>query len=98
VLTDGKDMKKEDFVTEIARTLGAYATENQFSVEVLKNQLKRKNRLIKTLEAKLAIAEEDTKDQANTGIEQARMANKKEIELLKAKLKQEELVAQTSQI
>jgi hypothetical protein len=98
VLTDGKDMKKEEFATEIARTLGVYATENQFLVEVLKNQLKKKNRLIKTLEAKLATAEEATKDQANTGIEQARMADKKEIELLKVKLEQVEMVAQTSQI
>jgi hypothetical protein len=98
VLTDGKDKKKEEFATEIAGTLGAFATANQFSVGVLKNQLKRKNRLIKTLEAKLATAEEAAKDQANTGIEQARMADKKEIELLKAKLEQAELVAQTSQI
>jgi hypothetical protein len=98
VLTDGKDKKKEEFATEIAGTLGAYAMENQFSVGVLKNQLKRKNRLIKTLEAKLAIAEEAAKDQEIARIEQARMANKKEIELLKAKLEQAELVAQTSQI
>jgi hypothetical protein len=49
VLTNGKDKKKENFVTEIAGTLGAYATTNQFLVGVLKNQLKRKNRLIKTL-------------------------------------------------
>jgi hypothetical protein len=40
VLTDGKDKKKEEFATEIAGTLGAYATTNQFSVGVLKNQLK----------------------------------------------------------
>jgi hypothetical protein len=96
VLTDGKDKKKEEFATEIAGTLGAYATANQFSVGVLKNQLKRKNRLIKTLKPKLATAEEAAKD--NTGIEQARMAAKKEIELLKAKLEQVELVSQTSQI
>ena len=57
-----KDMKKEEFATEIAGTLGAFATTNQFSVEVLKNQLKRKNRLIKTLEAKLAIAKEVSQD------------------------------------
>jgi len=34
----------------------------------------------------------------STGIEQVRMVDKKEIELLKDKLEQEELVAQTSQI
>ena len=37
VLTDGKDKKNEQFTMEIARTLGAYATTNQFSVRVLKN-------------------------------------------------------------
>jgi hypothetical protein len=62
VLTDGKDKKNEQFATEIARTLGAYATINQFSVRVLKNQLKRKNHLIKTLEARLAMAEEASKE------------------------------------
>jgi hypothetical protein len=98
LLTDGKDIKKEEFVTKIAGTLGAFATANQFSVGVLKNQLKRKNRLIKTLEAKLATVEEAAQDQANTGIEQARMVDKKEIKLLKAKLEQAKLVAQTSQI
>jgi len=98
VLTNGKDMKKEDFATEIAGTLLAYATTNQFSVGVSKKQLKQKNHLIKTLESKLDIAEEAAKDHANTGIEQARMADKKEIELLKAKIEQVELVAQISQI
>jgi hypothetical protein len=58
VLTDGKDKKKEEFSIEITGTLGAYATTNQFSVGVLKNQLKQKNHLIKTLETKLATTEE----------------------------------------
>jgi hypothetical protein len=30
VLTDGKDKKKEEFVTEIARTLGVYASQTNF--------------------------------------------------------------------
>jgi hypothetical protein len=40
VINDGKDKKNERFTIEIAGTLGAYATTNQFSVEVLKKQLK----------------------------------------------------------
>jgi hypothetical protein len=40
VITDGKDKKNEKFAIEIAGTLGAYAMENQFSVRLLKNQLK----------------------------------------------------------
>ena len=62
VITDGKDKKNEQFMTEIVGTLGAYATTNQFSVGLLKNQLKRNNRLIWTLEARLAIARETAKD------------------------------------
>jgi hypothetical protein len=58
VMTEGKNKKSDEFATEIAGTLGAYASVNQFSVAMLKNQLKRKNRLIKTLEARVASAAE----------------------------------------
>jgi hypothetical protein len=92
VITDGKNKKNEQFATEIAGTLGAYASVNQFSVGLLKNQLKRKNRLIKTLEARLATTTENAKDQASVGIEQARLADKNEIEMLKTKLEQAQLV------
>jgi hypothetical protein len=51
VMTDGRNKKRDEFSTEIAGMLGAYATTNQVSVAALKNQLKAKNRLIKTLEA-----------------------------------------------
>jgi hypothetical protein len=40
VITDGKDKRNEQFMTEIAGTLGAYARTNQFSLRLLKNQLK----------------------------------------------------------
>jgi hypothetical protein len=40
ILTDGRDMKKEEFATQIAGTLGDFATENQYSVVTLKDQLK----------------------------------------------------------
>ena len=61
VMTDGKNKKNEQFATEITGTLGAYASVNQFSVVLLKNQLKRKNRLIKTLEARVSSATENAK-------------------------------------
>jgi hypothetical protein len=87
-MTDGRNKKKDEFATEIAGTLGAYATANQFSVEMLKRQLKAKNRLIKTLEARLTSAAEDAKSQASGAIELAQLADKKEIEVLKTKLEQ----------
>ena len=40
ILTDGKDMNKFEFATQIAGTLGAFATVNQYSVGTLKDQLK----------------------------------------------------------
>jgi hypothetical protein len=42
ILTDGRNMKKEEFVTQIAGTLGAFTTTNQYSVGTLKYQLKKK--------------------------------------------------------
>ena len=86
-------MKKKEFVTQIAGTLGAFTTANQYSVRTLKDQLKWKNHLIKTLEAKLDTTEAANKDQVNTGLKQARVADQKEIEWLKANLEQTQLMA-----
>jgi hypothetical protein len=98
ILTDGRAIKKEEFATKIVGTLGDFAIENQYSVGTLKDQLKRKNRLIKTLEAKLATVEVVAKDQMNIGLEQARVVDQKEIERFKVNLKQTQLMAQTSEI
>jgi hypothetical protein len=68
ISTNGRAMKKEEFATQIAGTLGAFTIANQYSVGTLKDQLKQKKRLIKTLEDKLATTEAATKDQANTGL------------------------------
>ena len=87
-MIDGMNKRKDEFATEIAGMLGAYATANQFSVRMLKNQLKAKNRLIKTLESRVASTVESAKSQASGEIELARLANKKEIEVLKTKLEQ----------
>ena len=83
IIIDGRTMKKEEFAMQIAGTLGVFATTNQYSVGTLKDQLKRKNHLIKTLEAKLATTEVATKDQANATLEQARIDDQNEIEHLK---------------
>jgi hypothetical protein len=96
ILADGKHMKKQEFATQIARTLGDFLTANQYSVECLRDQLKKKNCLIKTLEAKMATAEIATRDQVNSGIEKASVADQKEIEWLKTDLEQTQQVAQTS--
>jgi hypothetical protein len=40
ILTEGKVVGEEEFTDEIAGTLGAYATANQYSMGTLKAQLK----------------------------------------------------------
>jgi hypothetical protein len=40
IIIDGRTMKKEEFATQIAKTLGAFSTRNQYSVGNLKDQLK----------------------------------------------------------
>jgi hypothetical protein len=59
VMTDGKNKKNEKFAMEIVGTLGAYASTNQFSVGLLKNQLNRKNRLIRTVITEISSAQGD---------------------------------------
>jgi hypothetical protein len=98
VMTDGKNKKNEQFSMENAGMLGAYASANQFSVGLMKKQLKRKNRLIKTLEARVASATENAKGQVSGEIELARLADKNEIEVLKAKLEQAHLVIRDGRI
>ena len=78
-MTDGKNKKNEQFAMENVGMLGAYASANQFSVGLMKNQLKRKNRLIKTLKARVASATENAKGQVSREIELARLADKNEI-------------------
>jgi hypothetical protein len=86
ILANGRAMKKEEFATQIAGMLGAFSTTNQYSIESLKEHLKRKNRLIKTLEDKLDTTKATAIDQANTCIDLARATNQKEIERLKSDL------------
>jgi hypothetical protein len=97
-LTDGGNKRKDEFSTEIAGTLGAYATTNQFGVEMLKRQLRSKNRLIKTLEARIASAVEDAKRQASGAIELAQLADRKEIEFLKTKLEKADSVIRDGRV
>jgi vacuolar-type H+-ATPase subunit C/Vma6 len=75
ILTDGEALEEEEFTDEVAGTLGAYATTNQYSVGALKAWLKQKNLLINKLEAWVAMAEENARDEANKGFEQARVTD-----------------------
>ena len=43
VLLDGKNLKEEDFATEVAISLGDFSTNNLFSVDNMKERLKKRN-------------------------------------------------------
>lgn len=49
VLLDVKALEEEDFTTDVAGSLGAFATTNQFSVGNLKEKLKQKDLLVSQL-------------------------------------------------
>jgi Fe-S cluster biosynthesis and repair protein YggX len=79
-------LEEEEFTDEVARTLGAYATTNQYSVETLKAWLKQKNLLINKLEARLAMTKVNARDEENKVFKQARVTDQQEIERLKYNL------------
>jgi hypothetical protein len=97
ILTEGKVVEEEEFTDEIAGTLGAYATANQYSVGTLKAQLKWKNLLIGKLEAKVAMAEANARDEMSKSLEQARIVDLQEIEKLRSDLEQVRQSVQISQ-
>jgi hypothetical protein len=109
VLVDGQNLEDEDFATEVAGSLGAFAMTNLFSVDNLKARLKQRNQMIAQLQSQIRNTEKNIRDEINKGLEQARAADKQEIQLLKSSLdemykkmqasqgqviKQEELVKQ----
>jgi hypothetical protein len=86
VLLDGQNLEEEDFATEVAGSLGAFATTNLFSVDNLKERLKQRNQMISQLQNQIRNTEKNVRDEVNKGLEQARASDKQEIQLLKSSL------------
>jgi hypothetical protein len=97
VLTDGEALEEVEFTEEVAGTLGAYATTNQYSVGTLKEWLKQKDLLISKLQTQIAAVETNARNEAYKDLEQARAADQQEIEQLKSNLEQMHQSAQISQ-
>jgi predicted Mrr-cat superfamily restriction endonuclease len=97
IMIDGKAVKEGEFAEEIAGTLGAYATTNQYSIGILTAQLKRKNLRISKLEAKVATAKANVRDKVSRSLEEARTTDLHEIKKLRSDLEQVRQLAQTSQ-
>jgi hypothetical protein len=46
ILLDGQNLEEEDFSTEVAGSLGDFATTNLFSVDILRERLRKRNQMI----------------------------------------------------
>jgi hypothetical protein len=97
VLTDGEALEEVEFTEEVAGSLGAYATTNQFSVGTLKERLKQKDLLINQLQNQIKTVEEDVRSEVNKGFEQMRANDRQEIQQLKSNLEEIHKTAQASQ-
>ena len=83
---DGQNLEDEYFATEVADSLGDFATTNLFSVDNLKEKLKQKNQVISQLQNQIKTTEKNVRDEVNKGMEQGRANDKQEIQLLKSGL------------
>jgi predicted RNase H-like nuclease (RuvC/YqgF family) len=79
-------LEEEDFATEVAGSLGDFATTNQFSVENLKERLKQKDLMISQLQNQIQTMEKNVRSEINKGFEQARASDRQEIQQLKSSL------------
>jgi hypothetical protein len=67
VLIDGEALEEEDFAEEVAGSLGAFATTNQFSVGNLKERLKQKDLQISQLQNQMKTVEKNVWSEVNKG-------------------------------
>jgi hypothetical protein len=65
VLLDGHNLEDEDFATEAAGSLGAFATANLFSVNYLRERLKQRNQMTSQLQNQLRNAEKNVREEVN---------------------------------
>jgi hypothetical protein len=86
ILYDGHAREEVDFTTDVADSLGSFATANQFSVSGLKEKLKQKDLLVSQLQDKIKTVEQGVRNEMTKGFEQVKAHEKKEIQHLKISL------------
>jgi ribosome-binding protein aMBF1 (putative translation factor) len=72
MLYDGNNRDDSEFVKEVAGSLGAFATANQWSVENLAEQLRHKNLLVGQLQDQMLTMEQTVKNKMSQDFEQIR--------------------------
>jgi hypothetical protein len=96
VLFDGQALEEADFATEVAGSLGDFATTNQYSVGNLKEQLKQKDLLVSQLQNQVKTVEQNVRSEMNKSFEQIRACDRQEIQQLKFSLDEMHKNAQAS--
>jgi hypothetical protein len=86
MLYDGQNLEDSEFAKEMAGSLGAFSTANQWSVENLVEQLKQRNLLVGKLQDQIMTMEQDVRNKMNKEFEQVRAYDRHQIQQLKANL------------
>jgi hypothetical protein len=97
VLLDGQALEEEDFATEVAGSLGAFATTNQFSVDNLKEKLKQKDLLVSQLQDKIKTVEHEFRSEMTKVFEKTRAHDRQEIQQLRISLDEIQKKSQASE-
>jgi hypothetical protein len=98
VLVDGQNLEEEDFAIEVAGSMGDLETDNLFSVESMKTRMKQKNQMIAQLQDQIRHTENNIREEVNQRVENARTADKQEMQLLKFSLEKANKQMQISQV
>ena len=86
VFIDGKNLEEEDFAIEVVGSMGALETTNLFTVDNMKTRLKKSIHMIAQLQSQLKNTEKNIREEINKGLEQDRVVEKQEIQMLKYSL------------
>jgi hypothetical protein len=94
IVYDGKGQNDPEFAKEVADSLGAFATANQWSVDNLTKQLQQKSLLVEQLQNEMQSTEQIVRSRMNHDIEKIRLNYQQQMKQLQEKL---ELIYQNSQ-
>jgi hypothetical protein len=86
MIYDGQGQSDPEFAKEVADSLGAFATANQWSVDNLRKQLDQKNLLIEQLHNDMQQMEVTARDKINFDMDQIRQGFEQQIKQLEDKL------------
>jgi DNA anti-recombination protein RmuC len=88
MLYDGNDRDDSEFAKEVAGSLGAFATANQWSVENLAEQLRHKILLVGQLQDQILTMEQTVRNKMSQDFEQIRAHDRHQIQQLQANLEE----------